>query len=166
MLFQYVEKHGKVLYNLINSAVSERKVFFIHGGIDAEEREEARAITEKENDAIIIASYGTFSTGINIRNLHNIIFASLVSPYKKLTIDRTCLRKGDKKSVATLYDISDDLTYKSWNNFTLKHFAVRVKMYNEEEFDYKIYNIRLKNDNSNSKTDKRRDNTSEQSYDQ
>ena len=60
-----------------------------------------------------------------------------------------------------MYDISDDLTYKSWNNFTLKHFAVRVKMYNEEEFDYKIYNIRLKNDNSNSKTDKRRDNTSE-----
>ena len=58
-----------------------------------------------------------------------------------------------------MYDISDDLTYKSWNNFTLKHFAVRVKMYNEEEFDYKIYTYKLKNDNSNSKTDKRRDNT-------
>ena len=166
MLFQYVEKHGKVLYNLINSAVSERKVFFIHGGIDAEEREEARAITEKENDAIIIASYGTFSTGINIRNLHNIIFASpSKSRIRNLQSIGRGLRKGDKKSVATLYDISDDLSYKSWNNFTLKHFAVRVKMYNEEEFDYKIYNIRLKNDNSNSKTDKRRDNTSkEQSY--
>ena len=102
LLFQYVEKHGKVLYNLINSAVSERKVFFIHGGIDAEEREEARAITEKENDAIIIASYGTFSTGINIRNLHNIIFASpSKSRIRNLQSIGRGLRKGDKKSVAT-----------------------------------------------------------------
>ena len=54
--------------------------------------------------------------------------------------------KSDKKVLATLYDISDDLSWKSWHNFTLKHFAVRVKMYNEEEFDYKIYNIRLKDD--------------------
>ena len=159
LLFQYVEKHGKVLYNLINSAVSNRKVFFIHGGVDVEERENAREITEKENDAIIIASYGTFSTGINIRNLHNIIFASpSKSRIRNLQSIGRGLRKGDKKSVATLYDISDDLTYKSWNNFTLKHFAVRVKMYNEEEFDYKIYNIRLKDD-SNNKTDEWRDST-------
>ena len=159
LLFQYVEKHGKVLYDLINSAVSNRKVFFIHGGVDVEERENAREITEKENDAIIIASYGTFSTGINIRNLHNIIFASpSKSRIRNLQSIGRGLRKGDKKSVATLYDISDDLTYKSWNNFTLKHFAVRVKMYNEEEFDYKIYNIRLKDD-SNNKTDEWRDST-------
>jgi len=156
LLFQYVEKHGNVLYKLINSTIENRKVFFIHGGVDVEEREEARAITEKENDAIIIASYGTFSTGINIRNLHNIIFASpSKSRIRNLQSIGRGLRKGDKKSVATLYDISDDLTYKSWNNFTLKHFAVRVKMYNEEEFDYKIYNIRLRDD-SNNKTDKRR----------
>mgnify|MGYP003327880545 FL=1 len=74
VLFQMVEKHGKLLYDLINR--EDRKIFFIHGGVDVEERESAREITEKENNAIIIASYGTFSTGINIRNLHNIIFAS------------------------------------------------------------------------------------------
>ena len=161
LLFQFVEKHGKVLYNMINSAVTDRKVFFIHGGVDVEEREEARRITELERDAIIIASYGTFSTGINIRNLHNIIFSSpSKSRIRNLQSIGRGLRKGDKKNKATLYDIADDLSYKSWNNFTLKHFAVRVKMYNEEEFDYKIYNIRLKNDNSNSKTDERRDSTS------
>ena len=100
-----------------------------------------------ENDAIIVASYGTFSTGINIRNLHNIIFASPTkSRIRNLQSIGRGLRKGDQKDVATLYDISDDLSWKSWNNFTLKHFAIRVKMYNEEEFDYKIYNIRLKDD--------------------
>ena len=76
VLYQMVEKHGQVLYDLINSTVTDRKVFFVHGKVSADERETVREITEKESDAIIVASYGTFSTGINIRNLHNIIFAS------------------------------------------------------------------------------------------
>ncbi len=147
ILFQMVEKHGKIIYDLINSSVKDRKIFFIYGGVDVQERERAREITEKEKDAIIVASYGTFSTGINIRNLHNIIFASPTkSRIRNLQSIGRGLRKGEQKTVATLYDISDDLSWKSWNNFTLKHFAVRVKMYNEEEFDYKIYNIRLKDD--------------------
>jgi superfamily II DNA or RNA helicase len=140
LLFQLVEKHGKVLYDLINS--DERKVFFIHGGVSAEEREEVRAITEKEENAIIIASYGTFSTGINIRNLHNIIFASpSKSRIRNLQSIGRGLRKSETKSVATLYDIADNLSYKSYHNHTLKHFAIRIKMYNEEEFSYKLYNI-------------------------
>jgi len=145
LLFQYVEKHGKVLFEKINSEVDDkRKVFFVHGGVDADEREEIRRITEQENDAIIIASYGTFSTGINIRNLHNIIFASpSKSRIRNLQSIGRGLRKGDNKERATLYDISDKLSWKSYNNHTLKHFAVRVKIYNDEEFDYTIYNIRL-----------------------
>ena len=67
-------EHGAILFDLINKKVSEdRKVFFIHGGVDAEDREQVREITEKEK-GIIVASYGTFSTGINIKNLHNVIF--------------------------------------------------------------------------------------------
>lgn len=144
VLYQMVEKHGQVLYDLINSTVTDRKVFFVHGKVSADERETVREITEKESDAIIIASYGTFSTGINIRNLHNIIFASpSKSRIRNLQSIGRGLRKGDNKSNATLYDIADDLSYKSWNNYTLKHFAIRVKMYNEEEFEYKIYNIRI-----------------------
>jgi superfamily II DNA or RNA helicase len=145
LLFQMVEKHGKVLYNMIKQAVDEnRKVFFVFGGVDATDREQIRAITEKENDAIIVASYGTFSTGINIRNLHNVIFASpSKSRVRTLQSIGRGLRKGDNKSAATLYDIADNLSYKSYNNHTLKHFAVRIKMYNEEEFQYKLYTIKV-----------------------
>lgn len=145
VLYQMVEKHGQVLYDIINeSKKGDRKVFFVHGGINATDREEIRSITERESDAIIVASYGTFSTGINIRNLHNVIFASpSKSRVRNLQSIGRALRKGDNKEVATLYDIADDLSYKSWNNHTLKHFAERVKIYNEEEFDYKIYNIKV-----------------------
>jgi len=146
LLFQMVEKHGRILYDIIKNEVEEnRHVFFVHGGIDANHREEIRKITEGERDAIIIASYGTFSTGVNIRNLHNVIFGSpSKSRIRNLQSIGRGLRKGDNKSTATLYDIADDLSYKSKSNYTLKHFAIRIKMYNEEEFDYKIYNIKLR----------------------
>lgn len=149
LLFQYVEKHGKLLYDMIKDEVGDdRKVFFVYGGVDATVREEIRRITETQNDAIIVASYGTFSTGINIRNLHNVIFASpSKSRVRTLQSIGRALRKGDNKESATLYDISDNLQYKSQINHTLKHFAERVKMYNDEQFEYKMYNIRLnKND--------------------
>ena len=145
ILYQMVDKHGQVLYDSINeSKKGDRKVFFVHGGVSADDREQIRAITERESDAIIVASYGTFSTGINIRNLHNVIFASpSKSRVRNLQSIGRALRKGENKEVATLYDIADDMSYKSWNNHTIKHFAERVKIYNEEEFDYKIYNIRV-----------------------
>ena len=146
VLFQLVEKHGKNLHEIIQEKAAEgRKVFYIFGGVETEEREKARAIVENENDAIIIASYGTFSTGINIKNLHNIIFASpSKSRIRNLQSIGRGLRLGDNKINATLYDISDDLTYKSKENFTLKHFQERINIYTEEEFEYEIHNIDLK----------------------
>ena len=146
VLFQLVEKHGKDLYKLIeDNAENNRKVFYIYGGVETEEREKARAIVEKENNAIIVASYGTFSTGINIRNLHNIIFASpSKSRIRNLQSIGRGLRLGDNKVNATLYDIADDMQYKSKENFTLKHFQERINIYTEEEFDYEIHNINLK----------------------
>jgi superfamily II DNA or RNA helicase len=145
LLFQYVDKHGKILYDMISKKVQEgRKVFFVYGGTDADTRENIRSITENETNAIIIASYGTFSTGINIRNLHNIIFASpSKSRIRNLQSIGRGLRKGDAKDKATLFDISDDLRHKAKVNYTLNHFAERVKIYNSEEFQYKIYNINL-----------------------
>ena len=111
LLYSRVESHGKILYEMINKNVSrERKVFFIHGGVDAEDREEVRKITEEETNAIIVASYGTFSTGINIRRLHNVIFASpSKSRIRNLQSIGRVLRKGEGKDKAKLYDISDDL---------------------------------------------------------
>ena len=146
ILFQLVEKHGKDLFKSIeDKAEKDRKVFYIYGGVETEEREKARAIVENESDAIIVASYGTFSTGINIRNLHNIIFASpSKSRIRNLQSIGRGLRLGDNKVNATLYDIADDLIYKSKENYTLKHFQERINIYNEEEFDYEIHNINLK----------------------
>ena len=146
ILFQLVEKHGKELFKIIDEKAEEnRKVFYIYGGVETEEREKARAIVENESDAIIVASYGTFSTGINIKNLHNIIFASpSKSRIRNLQSIGRGLRLGDNKVNATLYDISDDLTHKSKENYTLKHFQERINIYNEEEFDYEIHNINLK----------------------
>ena len=146
VLFQLVEKHGKNLHKIIDEkADNDRKVFYIFGGVEADEREAIRGIVEKEKNAIIVASYGTFSTGVNIKNLHNIIFASpSKSRIRNLQSIGRGLRLGDNKVSATLYDIADDLTYKSKENFTLKHFQERINIYTEEEFDYEIHNIDLK----------------------
>jgi len=145
-LFQLVEKHGKKLYELIEEKSGDnREVFFVYGGVDAEQREQVRAITEKSDNAIIVASYGTFSTGVNIRNLHNLIFASpSKSRIRNLQSIGRGLRLGDNKNTATLYDISDDLTYKERKNFTLTHFQQRINIYNEEGFIYDIHSVNLK----------------------
>ena len=146
ILFARVEGHGEPLYNLINSnTVINRHVFFVHGGVATEDREQIREITESESDAIIVASYGTFSTGINIKNLHNVIFASpSKSRIRNLQSIGRVLRKGSNKTKATLYDIADDISYKSRRNYTLNHLIERIKIYNEENFNYDIVNIPLK----------------------
>ncbi len=146
ILFSRVEGHGEPLYNMINNSnLQNRQVFFVHGGIDTEDREKVREITEKENNAIIVASYGTFSTGINIKNLHNVIFASpSKSRIRNLQSIGRVLRKGDNKTKATLYDIADDISYKSRKNYTLNHLIERIKIYNEENFNYDIVNIPIK----------------------
>ena len=146
VLFSRVSTHGEPLYELINKDKGEnRKVFFIHGGVDTEERELVRKITEEENNAIIVASYGTFSTGINIKNLHNIIFASpSKSRIRNLQSIGRVLRKSKEKVSATLYDIADDITFQSKRNYTLNHLVERIKIYNEENFNYEIITINLK----------------------
>jgi len=146
VLYSRVETHGAILYEKINTnKLGDRKVFFIHGGVDTEERELAREITERETNAIIVASYGTFSTGINIRNLHNVIFASpSKSRIRNLQSIGRVLRKGKDKVKATLYDIADDCTSNSRKNYTLNHLIERIKIYNEENFNYEIITINLK----------------------
>ncbi len=146
VLFSRIESHGEPLFNLINTDKDiERKVFFVHGGVDTEERERVREITERENNAIIVASYGVFSTGINIRNLHNVVFASpSKSRIRNLQSIGRVLRKGKNKVKAVLYDIADDCTYNSRKNYTLNHFIERIKIYNEEQFNYEIITIDLR----------------------
>ena len=143
VLFNYIEKHGEPLYDLINNNVDDaRKVFFVHGGTEVEDREEVRKITETESNAVIVASYGTFSTGINIKRLHNIIFASpSKSRIRNLQSIGRVLRKGEGKDMAILYDIADDI---GGQNYTLKHLNERVNIYNDENFRYEVIKVNLR----------------------
>lgn len=146
VLFQFVEKHGKILFDLIESkAHDDRKVFFVSGATETSDREAIRKITEKQSDAIIVASLGTFSTGINIRNLHNIIFASpSKSQIRVLQSIGRGLRKSDDGRITQLYDITDDLSNGSaQQNFALLHSYERLKMYKAENFIYKTYKVEI-----------------------
>lgn len=142
VLFQFVEKHGQILFDLIRKKAEN--VYYVHGGTDTSDREAIRGIVEKKQNAIIVASYGTFSTGINIRNLHNIVFAS---PYKSQikvlqSIGRG-LRKSDDGRTTTLYDIIDDLHWKGTKNFALRHSEERAKIYANEQFKFSLHEVEL-----------------------
>ena len=145
VLFNYVEKHGKPLHSLLQTKIKEdRKLFYVSGETDVDTRESVREITEKEKDAIIVASLGTFSTGINIRNLHNIIFASpSKSQIRVLQSIGRGLRKSEDGRGTKLYDIADDLHWKNKKNYTLQHAAERIKIYSKEKFTYKLYDINI-----------------------
>ena len=143
-LFQYVEKHGKNLHQQIKDKADDKQVFYVYGGVETEDRERIREVTEKSDNAIIVASFGTFSTGINIRNLHNIIFASpSKSRIRNLQSIGRGLRLKDNNSAATLYDLADDISYNEKENYTLQHFKERIKIYNSEDFNYEIHNVKL-----------------------
>ena len=143
VLFNRVDAHGKPLYEMINNKAEEgRKIFFVSGEVDTSDREAIRKIVEKQTNAIIVASLGTFSTGINIRNLHNIIFASpSKSQIKVLQSIGRGLRKSDDGRETKLFDVADDLHWKSQRNYTLLHSAERVKIYEKEQFNYKIIKV-------------------------
>lgn len=143
LLFQFIEKHGKILYDMI-SKEADCPVFFVYGGVDGEERERIRKIVKENKKSIIIASYGTFSTGVNIPNIENIIFGSpSKSRIRNLQSIGRGLRKAEGKEIATLFDIADDISWKEKKNYTLLHFMERIKIYNEEKFKYKIYKVTL-----------------------
>lgn len=146
ILFQLVKKHGKPMFEGIrDGAVNGRSVFFVHGGTETMDREEIRRITELSNNAIIVASYGTFSTGINIKNLHNVIFAApSKSRIRNLQSIGRGLRKAEGKTHVTLFDIVDDLRIGKRENFLLTHFIHRATIYNTEKFPFKQYLIDLK----------------------
>ena len=145
VLFAYVDKHGRILHEMIKKQCAHNNVFFVSGEVEAEDRETIRAIAEQTNNAIIVASYGCFSQGINIKRLHNIIFASPTkSRIRTLQSIGRGLRLSDDKDECRLFDIADDLTHRNKKNYTLKHLIERVKLYNAESFPYELHNIELR----------------------
>ena len=146
VLFQRVEAHGRILYDMIREKANDGAfVYFVHGGTAAETREEIRTTVEEQTNAIIVASYGVFSTGVNIRNLDNIVFASpSKSRIRNLQSIGRGLRRSDTKSKARLLDIADDFSTKGYKNYTLKHFMERLKIYRSEKFPYKIHSVKMR----------------------
>tara|TARA_B100000700_G_C14997625_1_gene834681 strand:- start:377 stop:1810 length:1434 start_codon:yes stop_codon:yes gene_type:complete len=142
LLFNFV-RHGQELFDMAQSL--EKNSHFVYGGVKGEERNEIREIVENDTNALIVASYGTFSTGINIKNLHNIIFgAPSKSKIRVLQSIGRSLRTHESKDKSKLYDIVDDLQNGKWINYTLRHYGERVKLYNEEQFEYSIHSYNLK----------------------
>tara|TARA_Y100001963_G_C6747368_1_gene432329 strand:+ start:98 stop:1579 length:1482 start_codon:yes stop_codon:yes gene_type:complete len=144
VLFNYVELHGKPLYELIKKMCPDKKVFFIYGGTDADQREKIRQIVDQEKEAILVASYGTCSTGINIRNINNIIFTSpSKSVVRVLQSIGRGLRRSESKDSVKLYDIADNLSHKKYKNHTMRHLDERIKIYTNEHFDYNLIPITI-----------------------
>ena len=143
VLFNYVEKHGLPLYEMINSH-TDKPVHLVYGGVDVDDREEIRRLVENEDNSIIVASYGTFSTGINIKRLHNLVFASpSKSRVRNLQSIGRVLRQYRGKEIATLYDIADDISRDNGKNYTLLHLFERLKIYKEEKFNYEIIEVKI-----------------------
>jgi superfamily II DNA or RNA helicase len=145
VLYNYVEKHGKPLFNMIREKAGEdRKVFFVSGDVATSDREAIRGIVEKQKNSIIVASLGTFSTGINIKELHNIIFASpSKSQIRVLQSIGRGLRKSEDGRETQLFDISDDISWQKRKNFSLLHSWERLKIYQNEKFDFKTITVEL-----------------------
>ena len=145
VLFNYVEKQGKVLYKMAQERSNGKTIMYISGEIGTDEREKIRLSMDKEENVVLFASVQTCATGINIPSIENIIFASSTkSKIRNLQSIGRGLRLKEGKSGCNLYDIADDLSYKKSINHTLKHFSERVKIYSTEQFDLKLYNIELK----------------------
>ncbi len=139
-----VELGGKKVVNNVSLSVDSGDWLSIIGPNGSGKSSLLRAITEKERSAIIVASYGTFSTGINIRNLHNIVFSSpSKSRIRVLQSIGRGLRTSSTKTSTVVFDIADDLSHGHWTNFTYNHFQERINIYNEEEFNYQIDKVKL-----------------------
>ena len=145
VLAQYIEKQLVPLCLMITELCDDRTVHFISGATPTDDRENIRGLVEQSDDCIVVASYGTFSLGVNVKRIHNIVFAS---PYKSQikvlqSIGRG-LRTADDKEILKLFDIADNLVYNNRENYTLKHFRERINIYNEQGFEYQIIPVTLK----------------------
>jgi len=140
VLFRIIA-HGEELYEEISK---ERKCYLVYGETEADLRESVRHLANVNDDTIVVASYGVFALGVNVPNLRNIVFAS---PYKtKIKVLQSIgrsLRKTETKQNAVVYDIVDDLSIGSHNNYGIKHYLERIKLYNKELFPYKIRRRKL-----------------------
>ena len=145
VLFNFVEKQGIPMHDCIKAACPDKDVHYIAGSVGGDERESIRNYVESENDnQVIVASYGTFSTGINLRNLRHLVFASpSKSKIRVLQSIGRALRTHETKDHATLWDLTDDLHVGKHRNFAMKHAEQRALYYASEKFPVSLHPISL-----------------------
>lgn len=144
VLFQYVAKQGKPLHAMIQEKCPDRNVHLVYGDVSATDREEIRHKVQSDDSAVIVASYQTTSTGVNIPSISNIIFASpSKSVIRVLQSVGRGLRLNTNKSHCNLFDLNDDLHWKKWKNYTLKHGAERYAIYAKEDFPLELSEVNL-----------------------
>lgn len=138
VLIDYIE-HGKRLYESITKAAPDKRVFFIHGEVDVAERDKVRQLMEVSDDIVVVAISKIFSTGINIKNLHYIIFACGGKAKVKIvqSIGRG-LRLHKDKDKLIIFDIADAYHY------SLNHLEKRILLYEKEHIKFSIKEIEEK----------------------
>ena len=140
VLFHRIE-HGKRLYDKLRQD-SNKRVFYVDGGTDKDIREEYKKKMEAGEEVVIVASYGTFSTGISIKKIHNIFFTE---SFKSEVIIRQSIGRGlrqhESKDKVLIVDFVDDIRTEEWDNYLFKHGKARQKIYKQEKFDYNIKRV-------------------------
>ena len=122
--------HGDAIMEYLEK-IEGKKVYFIQGSVDVEEREKIKAIMERETNVVVVAISAIFATGVNIKNLHNIIFASGGKSFIRTvqSIGRG-LRKHASKDKLIIFDICDQLKY------GISHSEKRKQIYDKEKIKY------------------------------
>jgi len=145
VLFHRIE-HGKKLYEMLRQR-SDKKVYYVDGQTDTDIREEYKNKMESGDEIVIVASYGTFSTGISIKKIHNIFFTE---SFKSEVIIRQSIGRGlrqhESKESVNIIDFVDDLRFDEWQNYLYKHGIERKKIYRQEKFNYKIKKVKFDGD--------------------
>ncbi|UPW37901.1 tail completion protein [Escherichia phage vB_EcoM_ESCO10] len=151
LMFKNIE-HGKTLFEMVKE--QHKEVYYVSGEVNTETRNALKLMAENGKGIIVVASYGVFSTGISVKNLHHVIFAHPVK--SKIIVLQTIgrvLRKHDSKQVAQVFDIIDDMGVKPKSkdskkkyvhlNYALKHGLDRIQRYADEKFNYVMKEVQI-----------------------
>ena len=145
VLFHRIE-HGKKIYEHLRQN-TDKRVYYVDGGTDKDIREEYKKKMEAGDEVVIVASYGTFSTGISIKKIHNIFFTE---SFKSEVIIRQSIGRGlrqhESKEAVLIVDFVDDIRTDEWDNYLYKHSKARQKIYKQEKFEYSIKKVKFEGD--------------------
>jgi superfamily II DNA or RNA helicase len=145
VLFQSVgEGYGKRIYDMLREIQTEKEIFYVDGDTEPERRDFYKGKMEEGTNKVLVASFGTLSTGVSVKNIHNIF---LTESYKSEVLIKQSLGRGmrlyEGKEKVNVIDFVDDFSWKSSANYLIKHSNERIEIYKREKFEYKVYEVTL-----------------------